>query len=1232
MIIKEELKEITMKEFKNKFIIILLIFSILSLFTFYIKVDKNFTSPKYISKSNLNPKSNGNVQLFSEDFEHGLSQWETITGLWHVTDNTSSWSNPYHSPTHSMWFGQESTGDYNTGSRVMGNLTSILIDLSSINDAYLEFYHWREGEGKNHDKSYVYISIDNTNWDLIYQTDVNITPWERLSFNLSQYCGNNSLRIRFYFDSEDSIANNFRGWLVDDIIIYTTKNLYNPNLTAGSVSPSNGNQSTLFTYTVNYTDMDNNPPDYVSVVINETAHLMWKQNLSDNNYIDGCIYEYQTYLNWGSFPYNYSFNCFDGKFYNETTTMSGPTVNNINLYSPILSNSGVFPLEGQAGLTNFNFTLNYTDLDNNPPININITLDGINYTMIQIDPLDNNYMDGCIFNYSTILNGIMAHEFNFTAYDGQYYVFDGTYTKPTTNDTIGPIISYPTVSLKVGASGTIFNFTTQVWDYTGINSVIGYVQNPDETNIDIITFWDDGNHNDGGIGDGLYGASMNSSGYAIGIYYLDINATDSTTYQYETEYENLLFAIINWSCSIGTEYRWNLTSYSMSPEMVGSHYIYDITEINITGSQLSSIWGNYSFYNISNGQISLLQDLHEIENYNLSSQLYEQLVTGVFYLPFLVLPINLTKVNQSLNNIITTSGSRNSYIYSQNNSIRIDIFSFVNYTYIFQWNNTGIMNRTVIYINNMLILQYDFIGPDNDPPVVTDVNVIPEIEVRGTPFNITAKIVDACGIKNATAIIKYPDLMNFDLLTFYDDGLHNDNVVNDCTYGITWDSTGKNAGLYNISINVTDNNGNWMLYNDVLDFIVTNTDISPPLILDSLITPIIGAANTDINFTFTARVWDPSGVSSVDASIQFPDEMPITSITMYDDGNHNDGNSGDGIFGNSWLSGQRNNGIIYIDVYCSDTIVNTKEYENIIEIPVLDWGVSSGEILIYNVTYNNLPVAMLPLSKMPVGYLSRVDLIDINSTFESLYGDFVSRLWGNSYYYNDSANPPIISSIYELVNNINWIKTIDMDKLVDLNITQNLYYNYLYTGTLNAWFTTIVPHPLHISSFQWLDNTGYLDISFPPPTFAHEITNSSILICVPTMPGMFELLMKYNEEGVLVNYTFDYLGYKFSMELIYYGESPHQDGGGPPNENGPPEDGFLLILLLILSSIGIAIAGIIIFLRRRQLIENALLDKKVQIRPKPSVSKHSLNSENLKDKELLDTQKETDETEFEWDD
>jgi subtilase family serine protease len=159
--------------------------------------------------------------VFFEDFENGLSKWETFTGLWHLTDDTSSWSNPYHSPTHSMWYGNETTGDYYTPFYRFGDLISKPIDLSSFDDLTLEFYHWREADEDDWDASFIYISTDGINWDLLYESYTGyISPWEKVSLDISGYSGNPTVQLKFSLSPYDLYKSGYRGWLVDDIEIF----------------------------------------------------------------------------------------------------------------------------------------------------------------------------------------------------------------------------------------------------------------------------------------------------------------------------------------------------------------------------------------------------------------------------------------------------------------------------------------------------------------------------------------------------------------------------------------------------------------------------------------------------------------------------------------------------------------------------------------------------------------------------------------------------------------------------------------------------------------------------------------------------------------------------------------------------------------------------------------------------------------------------------------------------
>jgi len=473
------------------------------------------------------PRTSGFITLFEDDFESGLSKWDSITGLWHLTDTGSSWPDPCHSPIHSMWFGDESTGDYDptsVGSLERGNLTSIPIDLSSVNNAYLQFYHWKVTEvDPDFDHTYVYITMDNINWDLIYWDYHNAyPPWETVGLDISSYCGNSSVRIRFFFDTGDDWANDYRGWLVDDVKILGSTNINPPALTLGSVLPTTGDQSTLFTYTVTYTDLDNSWPVYVNVSINGTSYSMYKQNPSDFNFTDGCIYEFSIYLQPGI--YNYVFDCWDGVFYDSTSLTYNPAVGYSNSNPPMIFRIAVNPSTGWNGTTIFTFYANYLDLDNNEPKFINITLNSTTYPMYKMVP-DFDYTDGCVYQCPTVLNEKGIYNLSFNCYDGLYADSDGPFYEPLVygidlknysmivghpynwiNTTTGTEL--PLGDIGYSAQDLPFNFTyyneTYSTIYLGANGYLSFTDPTpnDETNdqipstaVDnrylIAPFWDD---------------------------------------------------------------------------------------------------------------------------------------------------------------------------------------------------------------------------------------------------------------------------------------------------------------------------------------------------------------------------------------------------------------------------------------------------------------------------------------------------------------------------------------------------------------------------------------------------------------------------------------------------------------------------------------------------------------------------------------------------------------------
>lgn len=225
---------------------------------------------------------------FTDNVEAGEGSW-TKTGFWHRVVNPhtirvadkirldyvhlpdAGYLPAAYSGTAAWWFGEDATGtfigaDYsqtqgnNSGGTSItsksGELVSPLIDLSNVSQATLSFYTWWEIEGVDvnmYDLMYVDVSTDggatftnlghlnplddaNTEPYIAYSTNgVNVPgEWGRMYFSLDNYVGQ-QIKVRFRFNTGDSLYNGFRGWFVDDVSVAGTAI---PALTLTSIQPT----------------------------------------------------------------------------------------------------------------------------------------------------------------------------------------------------------------------------------------------------------------------------------------------------------------------------------------------------------------------------------------------------------------------------------------------------------------------------------------------------------------------------------------------------------------------------------------------------------------------------------------------------------------------------------------------------------------------------------------------------------------------------------------------------------------------------------------------------------------------------------------------------------------------------------------------------------------------------------------------------------------------------------
>ncbi|MBI1935714.1 S8 family serine peptidase [Candidatus Woesearchaeota archaeon] len=170
--------------------------------------------------------------LFMDNFESGADGWST-EGTSSTNSSNFSWhleTLKYNSPTTSWTYnsGAPSYYYYTGTSRNFGTLTSPSINLTGQINPALRFYEFYETEtGKDHDQRWVKISSNGKNFtNLVQLSNDTMSTWHKHEIDLSQYKGN-VIKIGFYFDTIDSVLNNFWGWSIDDMSILVENNANN---------------------------------------------------------------------------------------------------------------------------------------------------------------------------------------------------------------------------------------------------------------------------------------------------------------------------------------------------------------------------------------------------------------------------------------------------------------------------------------------------------------------------------------------------------------------------------------------------------------------------------------------------------------------------------------------------------------------------------------------------------------------------------------------------------------------------------------------------------------------------------------------------------------------------------------------------------------------------------------------------------------------------------------------
>lgn len=151
---------------------------------------------------------------WSEDFESGTDGW-TSNGLWTMTTARSI------SSSHSWFYGEVSDNAFRYGNGTRGTLTSPVISIPS-GGYYLHFFYRYNTESTSPywDQRWVQVSVDGGPFNNLYQfsADPRNSWLQSPALSLNAYAGH-TIRIRFSFDTLDTLLNVGEGWYLDDVLI-----------------------------------------------------------------------------------------------------------------------------------------------------------------------------------------------------------------------------------------------------------------------------------------------------------------------------------------------------------------------------------------------------------------------------------------------------------------------------------------------------------------------------------------------------------------------------------------------------------------------------------------------------------------------------------------------------------------------------------------------------------------------------------------------------------------------------------------------------------------------------------------------------------------------------------------------------------------------------------------------------------------------------------------------------
>jgi len=717
-------------------------------------------------------------------------------------------------------------------------------------------------------------------------SDTNYSDGKEYYYNTTLSNGSYS----FHFAANDSYGN----WYETTEFNVPLVGVSRPIFTNIDVTPNSGYVDTWFNFTVNYSHPFDKGPDNITLNLTGPSGGIFdliEVDPSDINYTDGKLYYYnRSSLAVGSYSFNFAANDTDGNW--SESGISGFEVLNRD---PILALDQVDPITGFPD-TGFNFTVNYMDLDNHAPYNLTLNITGVGvYDLIEVDPLDTNYIDGKAYYYNASGFAVGSYTLHFAA-----------------NDTIGnwaesgvlgfevlnrdPILALDQVDPITGFTDTGFNFTVNYMDLDN--------QAPNNLTLNItgVGIFDiieidplDTNYTDGKA---YY---YNASGFSVGSYSFHFaandtigNWTESSSQGFDVVNRPPILALGQVDPTSGYTDTWfNFTVNYMDLD----NHVPEIITVNITGVDVYSLIeldpldtdykdgkeyyynasgfavGSYSFHFAANDTIGnwtesgILQ--FEVLNRDPMLSLEQVDPTSGYIDTWFNFTVNYTNLDDNSPDIITVNitgvgvydlievdPSDTNYIDGKGYYYNISGFTVGSYSFHFAANDT-FGNWT-----ESGILQFDVI---NRSPTLSLEQVNPNSGYTDTGFNFTITYTDLDDHAPEMITLNISGVGVYDLIeldpsdTTYTDG-------KEYYYNVS----GFALGQYSFHFAANDTIGNWTESN-ILQFDVINR---VPTLSFGQVNPTVGDIDTWYNFTVTYTDLDnhPPDMTTLN----------ITSIGVYD--------------------------------------------------------------------------------------------------------------------------------------------------------------------------------------------------------------------------------------------------------------------------------------------------------------------------------------------------------------